>query len=84
MVTTISVRGQVVIPVKLRKKYHIRPTSKLEWIDTGNALSLFPIPDNPVKSSRGMLKGTRVTTTALLKARKEGKKMEDKKWSRTK
>lgn len=45
MATTISARGQIVIPVK---------------------------------SSRGMLKGTGVTTTALLKVRKEEKKMEDK------
>ncbi len=76
MTTTVSARGQIVIPAKLRKKYHIGPNSKLAWIDTGYGLRLVPIPDDPVRASRGMLKGTGVTTAELLKARQEDKELE--------
>jgi len=75
--SSVSVRGQLVIPHKLRKKYGIEPHSQVRWIDTGQGLMLIPLTDDPVASSRGMLKGTKVSTRSLLKARKEDKVLEE-------
>jgi hypothetical protein len=38
---------------------------------------LIPLTGDPVASSRGMLKGTKVSTRSLLKARKEDKVLEE-------
>jgi bifunctional DNA-binding transcriptional regulator/antitoxin component of YhaV-PrlF toxin-antitoxin module len=76
--SSVSTRGQLVIPYKLRKKYGIKPNSVMKWIDTGQCLILIPQGDDPVASSRGMLKGTKVSTQSLLKSKKEDKALENK------
>jgi len=75
---TVSSRGQLVIPRKLRDKYGIKPGTKVEWIETGQGLMLIPIGDDPVRDSRGMLKGTKVSTKSLLEEREKDKKLEEK------
>lgn len=63
---TVSQKGWVVIPAELRKKYGIKPGSKLQFVDYGGALELVPIPDNPIQAAAGMLKGSKSLTKALL------------------
>ena len=77
LTSSVSTRGQLVIPNKLRKKYGIKPHSIVKWIDTGQGLMLIPLTDDPVTSSRGMLKGTKVSTRSLLEARKQDKILEE-------
>jgi len=72
----VSSRGQLVIPARLRSKYKIKPNSKVEWIDKGGVITLVPIPDNVITSSRGILKKT--STRILLRQRKEDKELEGK------
>jgi len=81
---TVSEKGQLVIPKKFRIKYGLKAKSQVEWVDTGQGLMLIPIPKDPVKSSRGMLKGTKVTTEALLESRKRDKELEHKKSEKVK
>jgi AbrB family looped-hinge helix DNA binding protein len=78
---TVSVRGQLVIPVELRKRYHIKPGDKVMWIDTGKALLLVPLVDNPIHRSRGILSGAGLTQ-ALIRGRKQDKKREEAKAER--
>jgi bifunctional DNA-binding transcriptional regulator/antitoxin component of YhaV-PrlF toxin-antitoxin module len=78
MTSSVSTRGQLVIPYKLRKKYGIKPHSIVRWMDTGQGLMLIPLTDDPVTSSRGMLKGTKVSTRSLLEAKKEDKVLEER------
>jgi len=59
------------MPSKLRKKYGIKPHSIVRWIDTGRGLMIVPLTGDPVTSSRGMLKGTKVSTRSLLEARRQ-------------
>lgn len=68
MAVTVSARGQMVIPAKLRRKYGIRISSKVEVVDTGEELVLVPIPRKPFEESRGILKG--VSVADLLRARR--------------
>jgi AbrB family looped-hinge helix DNA binding protein len=63
---TVSQKGWVVIPADLRKKYGIKPGSKLQFVDYGGALELIPIPDDPIEAAAGMLKGGKSLTQALL------------------
>ena len=80
---TVSARGQLVIPRAMREKYGIHPRTKVEWVDTGNGLLLIPIgADDPVRSSRGMLKNTKVSTKRLLRERRRDKKLEERRHAR--
>ena len=68
MKSTVSTRGQVSIPAELRKKYHIEPETRLEWIEDGNAIKIVPVPKDPIKTFRGAGRG-RYTSDKLLKDR---------------
>lgn len=60
MTVTVSAKGQLVIPAMLRKRYHIRPGSRIELLDTGRQIVMVPVPKNAkdaFEASRGMLKG---------------------------
>ena len=74
MPTTVSVRGQTVIPSVIRKKYKIGPNTKVEFIDTGNEIVLVPIPPNAFAHSKGIFKG--VSTNDLIRERRRERKLE--------
>lgn len=65
----ISEKGWVVIPAHLREKYKIKPGDEVAIIDYGGVLSIVPLVKDPIKAGRGMLKGGRSLTDALLKER---------------
>ena len=70
MVLKISQTGWVVIPAKLRKKYNLKPGDEVHVVDYGGVLSLIPASNNPIKRGRGILKGAKSLTDALLAERK--------------
>ncbi|MBF0386686.1 MAG: AbrB/MazE/SpoVT family DNA-binding domain-containing protein [Candidatus Omnitrophica bacterium] len=70
MTSTISVRGQTVVPTIIRKRYNITPKTRLEWLDDGHSITVVPIPSDPITALRGFLKGTDLSP-ALLKYRAE-------------
>jgi len=78
MSVTISTRGQTVIPAEIRKKYGLGPHSKVEFIDTGKQIILVPLPSDPFKSSRGILKGL-VSNKDLFELRRKERELERKK-----
>jgi len=67
MKTTVTVRGQTVIPAKVRRAHRIAPQTRLEWMDDGETIRVIPLPQDPIASARGSVKGLRV---ALLRDRK--------------
>ena len=72
-ISRVTVKGQVVIPAKLRKKYGIRKGTKVsisEGADQG-VIILRPLSDDPISASKGMLKGETSILKALLRDRKE-------------
>ena len=73
MQTTISRRGQTVVPAKIRQAHNITPEMKLEWMDDGEVISVMPVPANPIKAMRGLFEHTDLRK-ALLKSRKEERK----------
>jgi len=70
MISTVTVRGQTAIPVAIRRRYNIKPQTKLEWIDDGHTITILPVPVNPIKALKGRFKETDLLG-ALLKSRQE-------------
>ena len=69
MQSTITARGQTVIPASIRRQFQLGPADRLEWIlDSGN-IRVVPVRANPVDAFRGQGKGG--ATTRLLATRKQ-------------
>ena len=75
MESIITKKGQVVIPVALRKKYKIETGTRMIWIDTGTIIKVIPIPKDPIGALRGCSEGEKLTK-GLLKTRREDKDLE--------
>lgn len=52
-----TTKGQIVIPIKLRRKYGIKPGTKIEIFDDGDRIILRPVTQQAIHSVRGSLKG---------------------------
>jgi AbrB family looped-hinge helix DNA binding protein len=55
VMTTISSKFQIVIPKELREKLHLSPRQRLYVMEKGGIITL--VPEVPLKSLRGTLKG---------------------------
>jgi len=57
MGTRVSAKGQIVIPVLLRRKYGIREGTRIVILDNGDSIILKPITEEYLKRLQGSLKG---------------------------
>lgn len=57
MRTTITQRGQTVIPAELRRRYGLEEGDQVEWLDTGTGFKVIPVPADPIRSLRGTGRG---------------------------
>lgn len=71
METYATVKGQIVIPAELRRKYRIKAGTKINVIDTGDAILLKPVTEESLKRLQGRLKGTGVLQSLLEERRKD-------------
>jgi AbrB family looped-hinge helix DNA binding protein len=53
----ISVKGQVIIPVEIRRKYGLQPGTVLHVVDLGDSILLKPVTEQSVHDLEGILKG---------------------------
>jgi AbrB family looped-hinge helix DNA binding protein len=67
--STITARGQTVIPAAIRRRFHLGPADRLEWIVDDDGIRVVPVRENPVDAFRGRGKGG--ATRRLLKERKK-------------
>ena len=70
MQTTVTKRGQTVIPAVIRNRYRIQEGDHLVWIDDGQAIKVIPVPADPISALRGLGKGENLIEK-LLKERQE-------------
>lgn len=71
MRTTVSQRGQTVIPAELRRRYDITEGTEIEWVDTGTGMKAIPVPSDPVAVLRGRGKGERLVEILLEERRRD-------------
>lgn len=76
MKTTVSARGQTVVPQEIRERMGIVPQSRLEWQIRDGVIVVYPIPPDPIRAAVGLLKGQGPTTDDLLKERERERRRE--------
>lgn len=76
MQTTVSVRGQTVIPRQIRKELGITQATILEWKVKDGMIIVVPLPPDPVKSAVGILEGRGPSSYDLLDERKADREKE--------
>jgi AbrB family looped-hinge helix DNA binding protein len=69
-VVKATVKGQILIPAPLRRKYQIGKGTPLRVYDGKNRIILEPVVRDPVEEGRGMLKTKGRILRSLLKDRK--------------
>ena len=57
METYATVKGQIVIPATLRRKYGIKNGTKIIITDMGDSIVLKPVTEQYLKNLQGSLKG---------------------------
>jgi AbrB family looped-hinge helix DNA binding protein len=57
MKTTVTKRGQMVVPAKIRRDHGIVAHTRLEWIDDGHSIRVVPVPDDPIQGAIGITLG---------------------------
>ena len=76
--TTITSKGQVVIPIALRRRYGITPQTRIVIYDDGETIRLKPVTHQAIDRLAGILAGKSLTA-ALLKERALDREREDAK-----
>jgi AbrB family looped-hinge helix DNA binding protein len=74
METYATVKGQIVIPAELRRKYRIKAGTRINVIDTGEAILLKPVTEESLKRLQGRLKGKGVLKSLLDERRKDAER----------
>lgn len=53
MRSTITARGQTVIPAEIRRMFRLTPSDRLEWVIENNTIRVIPVTENPIEAFRG-------------------------------
>ena len=73
-----SSKGQIVIPKEIRERLGITPGKKLLFRIVDDHAEITPLPDDPITTLRGTLKGGPSLTKALLDERKKDNRIDEK------
>lgn len=74
-VVTSTIKGQIVIPAPLRKKFQIVNGTRVQVYDNGKHIIVEPLHDDPIAIGKGMLKTKGRALKALISDRnKESKR----------
>ena len=73
----VTSKGQLVVPSRIRRKYGIKPGTKICFIERGNEIVFQPVTPEYIRSVCGMLKSETSVTQELLKDLGRDKERED-------
>jgi len=74
METYATVKGQIVIPAALRRKYGIKNGTKIIVTDIGDAIVLKPVTEQYLRNLQGSLKGKGGLKALLVERSKDKEK----------
>lgn len=69
MQSTITSRGQTVVPAAIRNRFGLGPADRLEWVLDEGGIRVVPVRANPIDAFRGQGKGG--ATARLLGSRRQ-------------
>jgi AbrB family looped-hinge helix DNA binding protein len=72
-ITSVSTKGQFVIPSEIRTSLGIKPGTRICVIQEGSRIVLEPVSEELVDRTRGMLAGRSSLAKALLRERRREK-----------
>jgi len=70
----VTSKGQLVVPAKLRKKYGIKPGTKVFFVERGDEILFQPVTREYIRSVCGMLASATSVAEELLSERASDKK----------
>lgn len=70
-IVTSTVKGQIVIPADIRRKFRIVKGTRVNVYEDGNKIIMEPLQDDPIREGRGMLKSRGLVLKALILDRKK-------------
>lgn len=73
--STVTVKGQVVIPSKLRRKYGIKSGTRIHFYDEGGEIRMLPITPELIESNEGFLGTKGELLHALMEEKKKERKL---------
>jgi AbrB family looped-hinge helix DNA binding protein len=74
-VSTVTTKGQLVIPSKLRRKYAIKEGTQVAFLEQENRLVLQPLTPEFIRSLRGSIRDEPSALKALLEDRKREREL---------
>ncbi|MBW2369640.1 MAG: AbrB/MazE/SpoVT family DNA-binding domain-containing protein [Deltaproteobacteria bacterium] len=77
-VVKASAKGQIVIPKEVREQLGITPGKRILLRVVEDHAEIIPLPDDPIKTIRGILKGGKSMANALLAERKKDNEIDEK------
>ena len=77
--STITSKGQVVVPAKLRRRYGLKPGTKVYFIERNDEILFQPQTKEFIRSVHGLLASETPVTKELLKERAKDKEHEEAK-----
>lgn len=81
----VTSKGQLVIPVKLRRKYNIKKGTRVNFVEVNGKIVMQPVTREYIESFCGIFKrrpGEKLATQELLEDRAEEKRRDEEKIAR--
>jgi AbrB family looped-hinge helix DNA binding protein len=75
--STMTSKGQIVVPAKLRRRYDLKPGTKVYFIERDEEILFQPVTKGYLKNVHGMLTSETSMTKELLKERAKDKEREE-------
>lgn len=73
--TTVTIKGQIVIPSKIRQHYKIKKGTRICFIEQGENIIIKPITDAYVERLKGVLSTRGRAIKALLEEKKKEREL---------
>ena len=74
-IVTTTIKGQIVIPAGLRKKFGISKGTPVNIYEHNNRIIIEPVHEDPIREGKGMLKTKGRVLKRLMTDRKEEAKL---------